>query len=358
MVRRAIHQLGTNLSFGDAISNDMLEIQKVLRELGYDSEIYAQCMDPRMAEHFNLFTKYRENPDNLLIFHASMGGGVFDFFEKLSGKKMIIYHNMTPADYFRGYNDYLANLLEQGLLKVKDLSDKVDFAVGDSDFSRRDLVKMGFVEEKTGVLPIFVDFKKYDNVVNQKLKNRLKVGDIKNILFVGRFVPNKCQEDIIKAFYVYHRYFNPKSRLILIGSNDGLETYWMRLKKLVEMLGIQANVVFGGHVSFEDLATYYKAADLFLSMSEHEGFFVPILECFHLGVPVLAYKAGAVLETMGAGGVVFDNKKYDYVAKKMDELISDDEFRKKVVTRQDERLKDFDINKTKEKFKQILKLIK
>jgi len=354
MPKPAIHQFGANLSFGDAISNDMLEIQVSLMKMGYDSKIYAQYMDPRMAKHFNLFTAYQGDPKNIILFHASIGGDVFDWVKKLVDKKILIYHNITPADYFRGYNEHLANLLAQGPNKVKEIEPHVAFAVGDSDFNRRDLVKLGFPEEKTDTLPIFVDFQKYDKPINRSLEVQLKTDDIKNILFVGRFAPNKAHADLIKAFYIYHRYFNQKSRLILIGSHDGLETYYLRLKKLIEILELEYHVILGDQVSFDDLATYYKTADLFLSMSEHEGFLVPILECFHLGIPVLAYRAGAVPETMGQGGVIFDTKDYGQVAEAMDQILTNSNLRNGIIGKQKERLKDFSRDRIEQKLQEVI----
>lgn len=354
MGKPAVHQFSANLSFGDAISNDMMEIQTSLMKMGYDSKIYAQYMDPRMAKDFNLFTAYQGNPENIILFHASIGGDVFDWVKKLPDKKILIYHNMTPSHFFEGYNDHLANLLAQGPDKVKELKSHFAFAVGDSDFNRRDLVKLEFPEEKTDTLPIFVDFQKYDKPINRSLEGRLKAGDIKNILFVGRFAPNKCHADLIKSFYVYHRHFNPQSRLILIGNHDGLEAYYLQLKKLVEMLDLKPHVMFGDQVSFEDLATYYKVADLFISMSEHEGFLVPILECFHLGIPILAYRAGAVPETMGHGGVVFDVKNHDEVAEKMDQIIMNFAMKTEIVRKQKERIKDFSRDRIEKKLQEVI----
>ncbi|MDD4110572.1 MAG: glycosyltransferase family 4 protein [Clostridia bacterium] len=354
MTKIAIHQFAANLSFGDAISNDMLEIQAALIRLGYDSKIYAQYMDPQMSEYFNLFTEYKGDSNNLIFFHASIGGDIFDLVKNLPDRKILIYHNITPSSFFRGYNEHLANLLDQGECKLKEIFPYLSFAVGDSDFNRNDLVKMGFSEEKTDVLPIFLDFKKYDSPLNSRLQKDLKADGIKNILFVGRFAPNKRHEDLIKAFYVYHRYFNHKSRLIMVGGHSGMENYYLRLKKLIKILGMEEFVVLGEQVSFEDLVTYYKTADLFLSMSEHEGFFVPILECFYLGVPVLAYFAAAVPETMGGAGVIFKEKNLKNVAVMMDQLITDNSFKTKTINSQKQLLDDFKRDVIEQKLKLII----
>lgn len=354
MSQPAIHQFGANLSFGDAISNDMVEIQASLRKFGFKSNIYAQYMDPRMAKNFNLFTDYEGDPNNIILFHASIGGDVFDYVKGLPDKKVLIYHNVTPPEFMKGYNEHLVNLLEGGVRKVADFANDVEFAVGDSDFNRRDLVAMGFDEEKTDVLPIFVDFGKYDKSLNKQLQRKLTEGGITNVLFIGRYAPNKRQDDIVKAFYIYHKYFNSDSRLILVGSYDGMEDYYLRLQKLVEMLGIEESVIMESHVPFEDLATYYKCADLFLSMSEHEGFLVPILECFHLDIPILAYKAGAVPETMGKGGMLFGEKDYLKVAEMMEKILVDKALRGIMVREQRGRLEDFKRERVEGRLKEII----
>lgn len=354
MSKPAIHQFAANLSFGDAISNDMLEIKAALIRMGYESKIYAQYMDESMSRHFNLFNEYEGHSDNLILFHASIGGEVFDFVKKLPDKKIMIYHNMTPPQFLAGYNDHLANLLTQGPLKIKEILPYISYVVGDSDFNRKDIVDMGFDESKTDVLPIFVDFQKYDKPLNSGLQKSLREDGMKNMLFVGRFVPNKCHEDLIKAFYIYHQHFNKKSRLILIGNNDGMENYYLRLKKLVRMLGIESFVIFGEHVSFEDLATYYKSADLFLSMSEHEGFLVPVLECFHLGIPFLAYKAGAVGETMGGSGMLFEEKDFKKVAEMMHQIITDEALKKEIVSRQKDRVRNFHRSPVERKLESVI----
>ncbi|MBI4234828.1 glycosyltransferase [Candidatus Peregrinibacteria bacterium] len=354
MTKPAIHQFAANLSFGDAISNDMLEIKAALIRMGYESRIYAQYMDERMSKHFNLFNEYGGDKENLILFHASIGGEVFDFVKNLPDKKIMIYHNMTPPEFLAGYNDHLANLLTSGPMKIKEILPYISYVVGDSDFNRRDIVDMGFDETKTDVLPIFVDFQKYDRPLNVNLQRDLKANGMKNILFVGRFVPNKCHEDLIKAFYIYHRHFNKKSRLILIGNSDGMENYYLRLRKLVKMLEIEPFVVFGEHVDFDDLATYYKSADLFLSMSEHEGFLVPVLECFHLGIPFLAYKGGAVSETMGGGGVLFEKKDFGELAKMMHQIIIDEAFKKEIVGRQRDRVHNFHRGHVEKKLEAVI----
>ena len=141
-------------------------------------------------------------------------------------------------------------------------------------------------------------------------------------MFVGRVIPNKKFEDVIRAFHAYRTRHNPRSRLLLVGSYGGFERYLAMLHALVARLGTP-DVHFLGHVSNEELTALYDVADLFLCASEHEGFCVPIIEAFHKRVPVLAYAATAVPATMDGGGVLYDTKDPFEVARLMDAVLDD-----------------------------------
>ena len=153
------------------------------------------------------------------------------------------------------------------------------------------------------------------------------------MLFVGRVIPNKKVEDLIRFFLVYHSCYNPRSRLLLVGAQSGFERYLASLHGLVATLGA-AHVHFIGHVSDAELAAYYEVADLFLCASEHEGFCVPIVEAFYEEVPVLAYAATAVPATMDGAGVLYDEKDPVHVATLMDAVVSNTALRDAIVRAQ------------------------
>ena len=121
--------------------------------------------------------------------------------------------------------------------------------------------------------------------------------DYVNILFTGRVVPNKKQEDVIEAFYYYKRFIQPKSRLILVGSFAGIDKYHDQLEAYVNKLGLE-DVIFTGQIKFDEILAYYQLADLFLCMSEHEGFCVPIVEAMYFNVPVIARDTSAIAWTL------------------------------------------------------------
>jgi glycosyltransferase involved in cell wall biosynthesis len=324
-----IHQFATSLSYGDAISDEMLEIQKVLRERGHRSEIFTRFFDPRTAGLRRDYREYRKisSPDHVVIFHFSIGSPVSKMLFRVPDRKIMIYHNITPHGFFLDYHRILARECYKGRLEIKLFVDKVDLAVGDSEFNRRELEAVGY--PRTGVLPILMDFSKFDRQGDPV--TRRVFGDGKtNVLFVGRLIPNKKFEDLIKAFYFYQKYFNPESRLILAGDHRGLERYLSAVLDLIGRLGLR-DVHLTGHVDFAELLAFYELADVYLSLSEHEGFGVPLLEAFHKNVPVVGFDAGAVGETMNGGGALLSKKDFPGIAALIDVLVRDRGLRQSVI---------------------------
>jgi glycosyltransferase involved in cell wall biosynthesis len=334
-----IHQFATSLSYGDAISDEMIEIQKVLREKGHRSEIFTRFFDPRTAGQRRDYREYKKisSPANVVIFHFSIGSPVSKMFFRVPDKKIMVYHNITPHEFFVDYHRILARECYKGRLEIKLFVDKVDLAVGDSEFNRRELEAVGY--PRTGVLPILMDFAKFDRPGDPV--TRRVFGDGKtNILFVGRLIPNKKFEDLIKTFYFYKRYFNPESRLILAGDHRGLDRYLAAILDLIGRLNLQ-DVHLTGHVDFAELLAFYEIADVYLSLSEHEGFGVPILEAFHKRIPVVGFDAGAVGETMNGGGVLVSTKDIPRIAALIDVLVRNRHLRQSVIQGQLRALEKF-----------------
>lgn len=327
-----IHQFATSLSYGDAISDEMLEIQKTLREKGHKSEIFIKFYDPRMARHIKDFREYKKfsSSHNVVIFHFSIGSPVSKMFFRIPDKKIIMYHNITPHNFFLDYHRILTRECYKGRLEIKLFVDKVDLALGDSEFNRKELERVGY--PFTGVLPLLLDFSKFDEEGDPVTRNVFSNGKM-TILYVGRLIPNKKFEDIIKTFYFYKKYFNPDSQLILVGDYRGLERYYASLQDLIYKLGL-SDVYFSGHVEFSELVSFYRLADVYLSFSEHEGFGVPLLEAFYMRVPVVAYAAGAVEETMNKGGVLLFKKDFFKTAVLLDKIIKDITFRGNLIDSQ------------------------
>jgi glycosyltransferase involved in cell wall biosynthesis len=184
-----------------------------------------------------------------------------------------------------------------------------------------------------------MDFSRFDRPADPVTRELLDDGKT-TILFVGRLIPNKKYEDLIKTFSCYKKHFNRDSRLVLAGDRRGWERYWHGLEGLVERLSL-ADVHFAGHVEFEELLAYYEAADVYLSLSEHEGFGVPLVEAFYKKIPVLAYRAGAVKETMNGGGILLAEKDFFRTAALIDALLCDERLRLSIIEGQTRALQKY-----------------
>jgi len=343
----AIHQVLATLAYGDAIGHEVLGIQRVLRRAGYASEIFVETADRTLEP---LTYDYRElvdasHPDNLLIHHFSIGSKASRTAFAVPDRMALIYHNITPPEYFSTIHRRLARQCFHGRREILAYIDRCDLAMGDSEFNRQDLERFGFT--RTAVLPVVPDFLHLEGPPNRFIAGRYD-DEWTNIVFVGRVISNKKIEDLIWFFHAYHTRYNPRSRLLIVGAFSMFERYMAMLYHLIDELDLD-HVHFAGHVSDEELVAYYEVADLFLCASEHEGFCVPIVEAFHEEIPVLAYAATAVPATMDGAGVLFAEKDPDLVAAQMDALVSNQRLRDAVVDAQlaaVDRLKAKDFDRT------------
>ncbi len=327
-----IHQVLATLGYGDAIGHEVLGIQRVLRQAGYESEIFVETADHRLEA---LTRDYRElvdfsHPDNLLFHHFSLGSRASRTAYALPDRMALIYHNITPPEYFVGVNRTLARQCFRGRRELRAYANRCDIALGDSEFNRQDLETLGF--PRTAVLPVVPDFSHLDRPANWLLARDFD-DDWTNILFVGRVIANKKIEDVIRCFHAYHTFYNPRSRLLIVGAQSGFERYLAALHQLAASLRAE-HIHFIGHVSDEELVAFYEAADLFLCASEHEGFCVPLVEAFYKQVPVLAYAATAVPATMDGAGVLYHDKDPIHVAALMNAILDDPPLQQAIVDAQ------------------------
>jgi glycosyltransferase involved in cell wall biosynthesis len=336
---RAIHQLASNFDYGDAIGNHIRALRGLIRQWGYASDVYAQYIHEGLSREARFYTRYRDvsDPANVVLFHFSIGSEVTSFFAGLPDRKVLVYHNITPAEYFVGVNARVADRCRRGRWELQRLAAVTDLALGVSEFNRRELEAAGF--RRTGVLPILVDWKGYALAPVRSLVDAYREGT--NLLFVGRIAPNKRVEDLIKTYYFYRR-LDPGSRLLVVGSSVDTEGYLAGCQKLAAELGVLDGVVFTGSVSQADLGTYYRLASVYLSASEHEGFGVPLLEAMHFGVPIVAYAAAGVPGTLGGAGLLVAEKDFPMIAELIHRVVTEPTLRAAIVGGQRERLKAFD----------------
>lgn len=317
-----VHQVLASLGYGDAIGNMVLAIQRALVANGFDSQIIVETVDPRL-EHLTI--DYRDTagevgPDDVIIHHFSLGSRASRTAYALPGRMILAYHNITPPQYFLGEHNWLVRQCYHGRRELLAYRSRVNFALGASEFNRRELESLGFT--KTGVLPAFADFSHLDVQPDPRIASMFD-DDAVNILFVGRLIPNKRPDNLIRYFEAYRRHFNAHARLLLAGSHDQFAGYRDELHAFAAQIGAKGVTILG-QVTNEELTALYDVADVFLCASEHEGFCVPIVEAFYKQVPVLAFASTAVPATMDGGGVLFDTTDADAVAALIDDLVTND----------------------------------
>jgi len=329
---KRIHQLLAALSYGDAIGNEALTIKAHLRRAGYESDIFAEKVHPRMAHLARPLWEYPRvsAPETVCLFHFSIGSAAGRLIYHAPDRLVSIYHNITPAHWFLGFHPHLAGLCYHGRRELEAFAPRTELALGDSEFNRRELEEAGY--RRTAVLPIVQDLDAYSRPPSPVVRKLYDDGRT-NLLFVGRIIPNKRIDDLVRVFAVYQRYVDPRSRLLLVGDHRGHERYHDRLQEMVRALRLD-EVVFTGHVDDDDLVAYYSVSDLFLCLSEHEGYCVPLVEAMLFGLPVVAYDAGAVRETLRGGGVLLKEKRPEVVAELVGRILRDEGLRRRVLATQ------------------------
>jgi glycosyltransferase involved in cell wall biosynthesis len=334
---------------GDAIGDSTLRMRDALRRWGHPADVYTLSLDEDLAGEAFRFGDFRPGgPDDLVILHYALPSPLTEALRSHRGRRMLIHHNITPPEFFADYDPEMARICVAGREQLGSLADAVDLALGDSEFNRAELEAAGF--RRTGVLPIYLDFDRYLEPPNPVLRRLLGDGR-KNLLFVGRVSPNKRPEDLIRLAAYWKRFIEPGVRLVLVGKHPRRETghgrpltrhYLDALLRMSRELGLdEGEVLFTGHVDHAELLACYASAHVFVSMSEHEGFGVPLVEAMLMDVPVLAYRSTAVEHTLGRAGVQFTEKDLAPVAELAHALATDGELRRGVLASQRERLRDF-----------------
>ncbi len=349
-----IHQFVAGFTNGDAISNEARVLRDIFRSWGYGSEIFSEHKRilPEIRHEAKDAAEYESvaKPEDVVLLHLSIGTRVNEIFHNLPCRKAILYHNITPARYLELINKQTANSLELGRAQIKALAGIAEVNMADSIYNAEELQEKGYSDVK--VLPLVLDLEKLTNGTDRKTMKKYD-DSITNVIFVGRCVPNKKIEDVISAFHYFNKYVEPHSRLIHVGSFAGTEPYYHLLLTQIKELGLN-NVFFTKSIPQASLNAVYKCADIFLSMSEHEGFCIPLIESMVHDVPVLAYSAAAVPETMDGAGVLFTEKKYELISEMMGQIVHNTTFKNAIIKGQRERLTRFKDRNLESELKQHL----
>lgn len=305
-IAMTVEQFLPAFHYGDAVSNSALALHRFLLERGHTSRLITLTCDESVKDQAELFRDRKPDPNSLKILHFAIPSPLTDFFLEQNGKKILIYHNITPAHFFAGYSDFLTRFVTAGREHLGRLSDCFDLSLGVSQYNAGELRDLGFRDVR--VFPLLVNLDDYAQEPSRAYMELLK-NERKNILFTGRITPNKRIEDLIRVVFFYKKYISPAVRLIVVGNTRSLPKYFHAVSDLAARFYLTAeDVFFTGHLPMDEFLAVYSAADVFLSMSEHEGFCLPLLESCVFQVPLLAYDAAAVAETMDGAGILFRDK--------------------------------------------------
>ena len=346
-----IHQFLPVLDAGDAIGNEAKQIQRLLRDAGYASDIFvwrAGKGQKRFCRHYSRH-RSRSALGNVMLYHFSVCCPITAYFAAAPDRKIMRYHNITPSKFFAGVSEEVYYITKKGRRELAQLAPVVELALPVSDYNAQELCDAAYARVET--VPLVIDYDAFDAAPDPSVLRRYDDGWT-NLLFVGRLSPNKKQEDVIRMFYYYKR-IEPRSRLFLVGSARQVPRYKQLLDELVERFGLSDVVITGG-VSHAALVAYYKRASAFICMSEHEGFCAPLIEAIRCNLPVVAYDSSAVGETLDGAGVLVHEKRHEAVAELVHSVLRDEALRSQLVEKQRRRLEHYAYARTSTRFMEAI----
>jgi glycosyltransferase involved in cell wall biosynthesis len=354
----AIHQFVPVLAIRDAVGSHTLQAQAVLREMGFGSEIFVAEASSELAERVHPFRDYpgrgNETSRTWLLYQCSVGNLMADFLAERQEPKLLNYHNLTPAALLEGWDPGAVHAVTVGRHQLGRLAPEVVSAIAMSRFSELELRDAGY--RSTCVVPPLFELPSLQQDVDSVALDRLGADRERggaDLLFVGRISPSKAQHDLVKALAAYRRVYDPRARLRLVGGTSS-PSYREALGRFVGDLGLEEAVDFAGSVTPGELVAYFATADVFVCCSDHEGFCVPLLEAMHHGVPVVAYGAAAVPETVGAGGLVVPNKSPAHMAATVHRVVEDPELRQTLTSAGRARLTELEPARVRARFSRAI----
>jgi glycosyltransferase involved in cell wall biosynthesis len=347
----AVHHFVATYEPG-AIGGHIVELQRLCRDLGWDSEVFTEHVRGLPGRDYREYAKVAR-PDDVLMYHTAIGSVVSDYVVSRSERVVVDHHNLTPVAHFAAWEPGMVHGLAWGRAQLAAMAPRTTLAIADSTFNETELHDLGY--RRTAVVPILIDLAQFEREVDEPLEQRLRTEGAA-WLFVGRIAPNKGHHDLIKAFAIYRRTYDAGARLRLVGgsASDG---YVSALRQLSSALQLDDAVTFTGPVSDAALAAHYRAAAVYVSASDHEGFGVPILEAMHNALPVIAYGSSAVPETLGAGGICLRSKEPTTVAAAVDRVLRDEALRHALVAAGRAHLADFALPVTRERMADALRSV-
>ena len=341
-----VHQFLPQLRPYDAVTSHALAMQRALRGAGMESRIWADSIHPALRSQgeprgrFGSLGRSRSSSRQVLLYQAFVGAGdLVGFLIDRDEPLVVYYHNITPASFIWPYDHPSAALMEQGRDDVGRLVPRIRVALAASQFSARDLRDWGVNDVRIVMPSARPDRLAEPDVKRLRWLRQSKRGI--DLLFVGRVAPHKGHQHLLRVLALLRALTQRDVRLFAVGS-EGPEAYMLALTGLAERLGLDNSAIFTGPVTEAELAAHYEAADVFLCLSEHEGFCIPLLEAMRAELPVVAYAAGAVSETLDGSGILLGGLDPYVVAEVVSTVVSDEALRRQICARQRERAAELD----------------
>jgi glycosyltransferase involved in cell wall biosynthesis len=344
MKKQHIHQFHSGSAFGDAVTNSLFYTQKILQDLGFVSHIYVEHVDEKLKDKLLHYSKLKTNSSNILLIHHSMGHEQEKWILSLKEKIILVYHNITPANFFSKESPFYHYSLK-GREQLKIFQNISVGAIGVSKLNVDELLEYNFDNQKIKEIPLLID---YETILNHPWNYTLfdKNAQTYNILFVGRIAENKNQLELIKMFKVFTEIYNFPAKLFLVGGISG-DSYEQKVKELIINEDLEEHVILTGKVSYEDLYSYYHIADAFVCLSEHEGFGVPLIESMIFDVPVIAYDSSNIKNTLNGSGILFLEKNLEYMAGFLSLLANNRNLRRAIIKKQRINIEKYQYKKIK-----------
>ena len=351
-MRHRIDQVLAGFADGDAISSEAIILQGIFRKWGVESDIFVDAgrVSPVMRPQARSLEDYIDSPDNLLIHHYSISSPAADLFCMARAKKIVVYHNITPADFFDGFDDGIAAQLRTARGDLKKVVGSADAVWAVSGFDAAEIKELGARDVRD--FPLLFSAAQFEVAPDPDVSRKLSA-PLENILFVGRIAPNKCIEELILAFSWYYWRLNKQSRLIIVGSERTAPRYYLMLRMLVHELDLP-NVCFERFASPAGLSAYYDIADVFVTASRHEGYCLPLVEAMSKGVPVIARNTGGIPEALGGAGVMYEEMAPEEMAQLMHRVMTNDQLKQTVLESQRRRIADIAARRVEDELKTLL----
>lgn len=344
----AVHQFLPTFSSRDAVGTHARHVRTILRDLGIASDIYAEGGETKS------YKAYRPGADDWLLYQLSTGSKMADWLRARPEPMLVNYHNVSPHVVFGAWEPIVGAELRRGREQLHELAPRTRHAIAVSHYNEAELRAAGY--EHTSVAPVLVDLDAQavepDRAALGRLHEMKGRGGC-DWLFVGRVAPHKCQHDIVKAFALYRRVYDPRARLHIVGGSAS-HAYWIALEQYVRALGLHRNVHLHGSVPDGELAAHYRAADVFVCLSMHEGFCVPLIEAMRNGLPIVAHAAAAVPETLAGAGLLLDLKDPATVAAAAHRVASDPEVRAALISGGTARVAELSFAKARQQFTDVI----